>query len=153
MTNGYPKAKKISKNCFKCKWVIKDLMARNGRGFTVRQNRYLTLSWLLLSAESTDIIDNLRLNLGVVPHIPAKSCDCQYLSIILANQLTIIEYYRVISSNRLVSDDRFLSICNAPREVCFSTEWATSVRGNVNMYSVSTCLSWVACSRHSSCHM
>ena len=36
---------------------------------------------------------NNRTNLGVVSHLPAKSCDCRYLPITLANRLTIIEQY------------------------------------------------------------
>ena len=51
-------------------------------------------------------------------HIPAKSCDYWYLSITLANQLRIIKYYWVISSDRLVSSDRFLSICNTLQLWC-----------------------------------
>ena len=72
----------------------------------------LTCSICQVNRYNPDKIDNLRPNLKVVFQIPAKSSDYQYLLIISAYRWTIIEHYRVILSNRLVSGDRFLSICN-----------------------------------------
>ena len=72
----------------------------------------LTCSIGQVNRYNVNKIDNLCQNLKVVFHTPAKSCDYRYLLIISAYRWTIIEHYRVILSNRLVSDDRFLSICN-----------------------------------------